>query len=237
MCKAPDAHDESPAAVDPSEETRIARIDPHTGAELPRAGESAGGGDATVVLSGTLPTDRPSTKTVEITPPRGRLATGEITSCWTASQGRSLGKLLRSLPGRILPAPSRRRRTLLLAALVPAVVTLVILGAGGEWRERPVAEQPPSTVPPETEDPALARLASARPASPIRTLDGGAPEQDSSPVPGPSPAGLRRAIDALVDGRLGEARARYSDLATAHPGDPALALGARILARREDERR
>jgi hypothetical protein len=207
------------------EETRVARIDPATGAELPST-SSGSDGDATIVGKPLAAGERARTVTVELLPPADARATGEITACWSDRRSRAPSRLLGALAARLGRPGSRTR-----------VLALVLLGAAlaiGTWIAGSPAAAPAeapdgsaSSSPPPAAAPAPAPatvVAEPTPSTPPPVV-----EQPAATAP--DPALRRAAVDALVDGRLADARRSYRQLSEANPSDESFALALQILAR------
>ncbi|HUT76283.1 MAG TPA: hypothetical protein VM285_01260, partial [Polyangia bacterium] len=200
------------------EATRIARVDPRSGREIPlpafasTAGDPAPDPDATIL--GAVPaTDGPRRPvTAEVVPPRDARQSSEVTAAWAAETGSGPGPLLR----RILGWP-RRVVVLSAAAAMGLVLVAALLFAG---RGAPAAWTQPT--PSEPTAPPVATSAGEEPLV-------GEPMPAGLP-PGVEPEALgAQAAGALADGRLEEARGLYGSLVAADPQSRAWSLAVEIL--------
>jgi hypothetical protein len=206
---------------DPFGATRLAHVDPATGAEAqPRLADR----DATVIGALRPGGPSPRRRTAEFVPTVGARSTAEVTAAWSdAARGPTPGARIRS----ILGGPLLRRRPFgralrvgALASLVPIAAALVALGGG-----RPAGSRgdggPAATAPPAPVD-AGAEVAAASP-TPRRIAARETP-----------PARLIDVVEAIGEGRLDDAREACAALSAAAPTDEALRAALEILGRTRD---
>jgi hypothetical protein len=204
------------------EATRIARVNPRTGREIPLpvpvapAGGPAPDPDATII--GAVPATGGARRpvTAEVVPPRDARLSSEVTAAWADEISHGPGRLLRRLRG--LP-----RRVVVLPAAIALglVLAAAVLNAG---RSEPTAsgDQAPTDAAPTPGQPISASDEGKAPSS-ARPEPVGATSVDDPEALGALAAG------ALADGRLEEARGLYGSLVAADPQRRVWSLAVEIL--------
>jgi hypothetical protein len=204
--------------------TRIVDIDPNTGQirREPRP-DSPARKDATVLMKNpTCARDR-AKDTAEFLPARGIRATDDATLFWSPANPRRL---------RLLPLPTGRRAKLIGWSLAATVACITATVAAGYLTAAP---SPPGASTDTTDEALLAETRSTAPRSPAAR-----PENDAgtpSAVPHSQPALTRRAIDALIEGRLDQARENLDAIQRGRRDDPAVSLALQILRQIPSERK
>lgn len=175
--------------------------------------------DATVI--GKPPQGKKSvaSASAEFIPPAGVRATGEITSVW-ADRPRKLPALWR-ISSQWLSARFDRKRLVLIGALAVLAATLLLIPL-------PRSQDSSATQPVTDRKPAI-NNAQLPPSIKRKVLDVDASR--SSPIP-IEQVTLQDAVEALIGGRLGEAREKYKQLHGIHPDDPSYDLAVELLERR-----
>jgi len=175
--------------------------------------------DATVIGKPIQGKKSVASASAEFIPPAGVRATGEITSVW-ADRPRKLPALWK-ISSQWLSARFDRKRLVLIGALAVLAATLLLIPL--PWSQDSPTTQPVTVREPVVDNPQLP------PSIKKKVLDNDASR--SSPVP-IEQVTLQDAVEALIGGRLDEAREKYRQLHGIHPDDPSYALAVELLERR-----
>jgi len=210
------------------EATRVARLDPLTGRELPPTDDDGGkipfasDPDATIIGALSPSAIRPRPITAEVVPPLDARLTSDVTVTWEAQSEAGPRRILRLLFGR------RRRATIALAAASASILLATALLASRGAPASASASAAVAAVAGFRGDP------QAPPTPAGHAADDEAPSADDDPgiiahPADPDPEATSLAAEALADGRLDEARRHYRSLAAAHPQARAWSLALEIL--------
>jgi len=191
------------------EATRIARVNPATGVEIPALSTfTQTHEDATVVGKPISKVSDNRRLTAEFVPKTNLKATGEITSAWTEKS--TLDRHLWDTAQKIGPAIKKNKRLIILCFLC-AVATLALVLTMNKPHPTLAQTKSPNSI---NNKPKALTTTTPKQKKEITLIEG---------------ASLKDAVDALINGDLIQARKIYLTLSHNDPSNPALQAAVKLL--------